>query len=67
MSVFVHKQWEESGACGLGKIIFKKNKKIFKSVSDFACLISFSYSKEAMKDTQNWIEGRMMYVGSLKR
>lgn len=49
------------------KIIFKKNKKIFKSVSDFARLNCFSYLKEAMKDTQNWIEGRMMYVGSLKR
>lgn len=46
------------------KIIFKK---IFKSVSDFAHLNCFRYSKEAMKDTQNWIEGRMMYVGSLKR
>lgn len=29
--------------------------------------MAISYSKEAMKDTQNWIEGRMMYVGSLKR
>lgn len=46
------------------KIIFKK---IFKSVSDFARLNCFRYSKEAMKDTQNWIEGRMMYAGSLKR
>lgn len=49
------------------KLFSKKIKKIFKSVSDFARLNCFSYSKEAMKDTQNWIEGRMMYVGSLKR
>ena len=49
------------------KFFPKKIKKFSNPFPVLHGLSCFSYLKEAMKDTQNWIEGRMMYVGSLKR